>query len=88
MNGLVNRLRHKQTAHLPGGYRLSGEAADALEQMERDFREYIGSQIKKTMGVYACRFCKNRIRPEIFASGCQHKECDGASEWEWGGKDG
>lgn len=79
---LVKRLRDKQTAHLPGGYRLCGEAADALEQMERDFREYIGSQIKKTMGVYACCYCKHR--ESKYYSGCEHDDCDGVSGWEYG----
>lgn len=86
MEELVKRLRDKQTAHLPGGYRLCGEAADALEQMERDFREYIGSQIEKTMGVFACRFCK--YRDSAWYAGCAHEDCDGVNEWEWGGKDG
>lgn len=37
MTDLIKRLRNKATAHLPGGYKLCAEAADALEQMERDF---------------------------------------------------
>lgn len=87
-DGLVKRLRDKETAHLPGGYRLCGEAADALERIEADFRDYIGKQVHKTSGVYACCYCKNRNTPEIWAIGCQRKDCDGVNEWKWGGKDG
>ena len=81
VKNIVKRLRDKQIAHMPCGYRLCGEAADALEQMERDFREYIGGQVSRKSGVYACCYCSNR---EPCAIGCKHEECDGVRGWEYG----
>ena len=84
---LIKRLRAKVTAHLPGGYKLCAEAADALEQMERDFRRYISSQVKRTRGAYACDYCRHRKSREEWAIGCQHDKCDGVKNWEWGNPD-
>lgn len=83
MNDIIKRLRDKATAHLPGGYKLCGEAADALEQMELDFRRYICGQVTRTRGVYACRICKyGRLEKEV--PSCPKKDCDGVNGWEWG----
>lgn len=35
MNDLIIRLRDKATAHLPGGYKLCAEAADAITELLR-----------------------------------------------------
>ncbi len=83
MNDLIKRLRAKATAHLPGGYKLCAEAADALEQMERDFREYIDRQVHRSAGVYACYICKDG-HSEWGSPNCRKDSCDGVSGWEWG----
>lgn len=67
---------------------LSLEAADVIEKLSRiehDFRKYISDQVNKTSGVYACRYCKNREAfDEDYGCGCDHADCDGANEWEYG----
>ena len=78
---LIKRLRAKETAHLPGGYKLCAEAADALEQMERDFWGYI-ARVHSQAKVYACRCCKHGIL-ERGVPRCP-KDCDGVKNWEWG----
>ena len=61
---------------------ISRKAADALEQMERDFREYIG-RVHSQAEVYACRYCKHGCLERGVPS-CQHVKCDGVKDWEWG----
>ena len=64
------------------------DAADAIEKlsrMEHDFRKYISNQVNKTSGVYACCYCKNREAfDEDYGCGCDHSDCDGVNEWEYG----
>lgn len=64
------------------------QAANAIEELSRiehDFRKYISDQVNKTSGVYACRYCKNREAfDEDYGCGCDHTDCDGANEWEYG----
>ena len=55
-----------------------------LSRVKSDFKSYISDQVKQTAGVYACNYCKHRRSADIWSIGCQQKECDGLSEWEYG----
>lgn len=76
---LVNALR-KHRGWAPN--ETLDAAADAIEVLMRDFRDYISSQVKRDRGVYACCYCKNR--ESKYYPGCEHEECDGVSGWEYG----
>ena len=53
-----------------------------MDNIERDFKDYIASQIYSLRGTYACCYCKNR-KGGMY-DGCDHEDCDGVTMWEYG----
>ena len=53
-----------------------------MNEMEKDFRDYIAGQVYQNKGVYACRYCKHRESGKYEV--CDHEDCDGVTMWEYG----